>query len=96
MVLTNQYGTERRVKNALAAISATSGVPAGGRGRHNGFFWMRCAGLVACANRKNRQPVPGSGRHGERNAQTTAKRERQIAVGRSCTQSVITGSTGDT
>jgi hypothetical protein len=33
-------------------MSATSGVPAGGRGRHNGSFLMHRAGLVACANRK--------------------------------------------
>ena len=36
---------------------------------------MRCAGLVACANRKNRQPVPGIGTHREAERRDYHRRE---------------------
>jgi hypothetical protein len=64
----NLFSMASRDRHGLSGGSKTRsgyfgdlGGPSGGRDRREGSFLMRCAGLVACANRKNRQPVPGLG-----------------------------------
>jgi hypothetical protein len=56
MACKDQHGLSGESKTRHAARAATSGEPFGGRGRCDGFFLTRCAGLVRCAERKNKQP----------------------------------------
>jgi hypothetical protein len=57
------------------------GGPGGGRDRRTGSFLMRCAGLVTCTNRKNRQPTPGLGTDRGRGTARPAQ-ERALSAGR--------------
>jgi hypothetical protein len=98
MAAQDQHGTGGGSKTRSGRIGDLGG-PTRGRDRPHGFFLMRRAGLVACANRKNRaaalQTVADTG---ERNDQTTtqarASEGRALAVRFAHCQSNRTRDTG--
>src|SRR5438034_10511604 len=71
MATADQHGLSGGSKTRSGYFGDLGG-PSGGRDRREGSFLMRCAGLVACANRKNRAADVGSWhRQGQRNGQTS-------------------------
>jgi hypothetical protein len=60
MATADQHGMSGGSKTRSGYFGDLGG-PSGGRDRRTGSFLMRCAGLVACANRKTGQPTPGLG-----------------------------------